>query len=168
MACKKMMIKQIKERLQSPGDIFVTSFQGMSVPEQETLRRKLKESDILLFIVKNRLAKRALNEAKREQLLPVLQGPSAIATGSTDCIATSKILIDFAKRNQNFKVLGAFVDQQLIDLDSIKGLASIPSKEVLMAQIVGQIKSPLQGLINTLSATIRNFVLILDKIRDKK
>ncbi len=166
--CKKLMAKETKERLKESPGFFVASFKAMAVSEQEELRRKLKEIDVSLFVVKNRIAKRAFKELKQEAVAALLQGPAAITLGGCDSISISKALVNFAGKHENFKILGAYLDEQVLDLSSVKTLASIPSKEVLLAQIVGGFKSPIQGLVTSLSAMIKKFVIVIDKIREKK
>jgi len=166
--CKKQMIKEIKERLEDYPNLFLSSFKGMIAPEQDQLRHKLKEIDVSLVVVKNRIAKQAFQQSGLEILLPMMQGLTAVALGGEDCILPSKVLVDFARKSENFKILGAYVDEQLLDSDSVKRLAAIPSKEALLAQVFCGFKSPIQGLVNTLSATIKKFVIVIDKIKEKK
>ena len=166
--CKKLMVEEMKERLQGSCALFITSFNTMGVSEQDELRRKLKEVNASLLVVKNRLAKLAFKQLNHEAIASLLQGPTGITFGSGDSLSVSKTLVNFAGKHENFKILGAYFDQQLLDPNSVKELASIPSKEALLAQIVIGLKSPIQGLMNALSGTIRNFVVVIDKIREKK
>ncbi len=166
--CKQLMAEKVKERLEQASELFITSFNTMAVSEQDTLRRKLKQIDASLFVVKNRLAKQAFRQLKLEELTPLMKGLTAISLGGRDTLSVSKTLVDFAASQENFKIMGAYVDRQILDSGWVKKLASIPSKEALFAQIVYGFKSPIQGLVNSLSAAIRNFVVVLDKIREKK
>ncbi len=166
--CKKLMAKEIKTRLMGTSCLFLTSFNAMAVSEQEQLRRKLKEMNAFLFVVKNRIARQIFQQLKFEPLAALMQGMTALTLGGDDSIAVSKTLVDLTKKNENFKILGAYVDEQLLNLDSVKRLAAIPSKEILFAQIVSGFQSPIQGLMNCLSATVRGLVVVLDKIREKK
>lgn len=166
--CKRLMAEEMKAKIKDHSNVFVASFSALAVSEQDELRRKLKEVDASFFVVKNRLAKRTFKQLNQEATASLLQGPTGITFGSGDSLSLSKTLVDFAGKHENFKILGAYVDQQLLDSNSIKRLASIPSKEILLAQIVGGFKSPIQGLVNTLTGTIRKFILVIDKIREKK
>ena len=162
------MAEKVKERLEQASELFITSFNTVAVSEQDTLRRKLKQIDASFFVVKNRLAKQAFRQLKLEALIPLMKGLTAISLGGRDILSVSKTLADFAESQKNFKIMGAYVDRQILGLCWVKKLASIPSKEALFAQIVYGFKSPIQGLVNSLSATIRNFVVVLDKIRENK
>ena len=166
--CRKQMAKEIKKRLESSTNLFIASFNGMPVPEQDQLRRKLKEINVSLVVVKNRIAKQVFQQSDLQTFLPMMRGLTAIALGGEDCISPSKILMDFAGKSENFKILAAYVDQQILDSNSVKRLAAIPSREALLAQVFSGFKSPIQGLVNTLSATIKKFVFVLDKIKEKK
>jgi len=166
--CKQLMAGEIKERLKQASELFITSFNTVAVCEQEKLRRKLNEIDASLLVVKNRLAKQAFQQLNLEGLTVLMKGLTAISWGGRDVLSISKALVDFAEKQENFRILGAYVDKQVLDPGSIKKLASIPSKEALFAQIVYGFKSPIQGLVNCLSATTRNFVVVLDRIREKR
>lgn len=165
--CKELMVEEIKEKLKSSGGLFISSFKITPVSEQEQLRRKLKEFGASFFVVKNRIAKQAFDQLDVKALNPLMQGLTALTLGGGDLVCVSKALVDFAKKHEGFKVLGAYVDKQLLDLSSINRLASIPSKEALFAQIVYGFKSPIQGLVNSLSGTIRNFIVVISKIQEK-
>lgn len=165
---KKLMVEEIKEKLKSSFNLFTTSYSGIAVSEQEQLRRKLKANQALMFIVKNRIANLAFKQLKHENLAALLQGSTAITIAGEDALSVSKTLVDLAGKSENFKVLGAYIDGQLLDSNLVKKLAAIPSKETLLAQVVGGIKSPIQGLVNTLSGTIKKFIVVIDKIREKK
>lgn len=165
---KKLMAEEIKEKLKSSFNFFATSYSGIAVSEQEQLRRKLKANQASMFIVKNRIANLAFKQLKQENLAALLQGSTAITIAGEDALSVSKTLVDFAGKSENFKVLGAYIDGRLLDSNLVKKLAAIPSKETLLAQVVGGIKSPIQGLVNTLSGTIKKFIVAIDKIREKK
>ncbi len=162
------MLEEIKEKIKKSSNFFITSFSAMSVSEQDELRQKLKSLDASLLVVKKRLAKRTFKQLKQEQISSLFQGLTGISLGGSDSIAVSKTLVDFAGRHENFKILGAYAEDGLLDTDSVKRLASIPSREVLLTQIVRLINSPVQGLVNALSGTIKKFVLVIDKIREKQ
>ena len=166
--CKQLMAKEIRERLTRSCDFFISSFSATAVTDQETLRRKLKEIDASLFVVKNRIAREVFQQLNLSALGSIIQGLTAISTGGGDTLSISKALVDFAGKHENFRVLGAYVDEQILDQNLIKELASIPSKEVLLVQIMSAMKSPIQGLVTSLSATIKKIIVVIDKIREKK
>lgn len=165
---KKLMVEEIKEKLRSSSNLFATSFSAIAVSEQDQLRHKLKANQASMFMVKNRIAHLAFKQLKQENLAALLQGSTAITIAGEDALSVSKTLVDFAGKNENFKVIGAYIDGRLLDPTLVRKLAAIPSKETLLAQVVGGIKSPIQGLVNTLSGTIKKFVLVIDRIKEKQ
>lgn len=166
--CKQLMAKEIKERLKTSSTLFVTSFEKMTVPEQEELRSKLKEIDASLFVVKNRIAKQVFQQLNSNSLSSLMKGLTTLTLGGPDPVSVSKALVEFAGKHKSFAILGAYVDERLLDVASVTQLASIPSREVLLTQIVMGLKSPIQGLVTSLSATIKKFVLVIDRIREKQ
>jgi large subunit ribosomal protein L10 len=168
LECKQGMAKEMKDKFQDSPHFFVTSFTSMAVPEQEQLRRKLKEAKASLFVVKNRIAKNVLKQLKLESVYSLVGGMTAIAIGGEESIFISKTLVDFAGKNENFKIVGAYCFDQVLDVNSIKELAAIPSRETLISQVLCGFQSPIQGLVNTLSATIKGVVVVLNKISEKK
>lgn len=166
--CKKHMVEEIKKKINSSSHLFVSSFSKMPVGNQDQLRQKLNEIDASLLVVKNRLAKQAFKQLKKDELSSLLSGMTAISLGGRDFLAISKTLVKFAESQEDFTILGGYADEQILDAASIKKLAAIPSKEVLLAQLISGIKSPIQGLVNSLSGTIKKFVLVVDKIRENK
>ncbi|MFH1245120.1 MAG: 50S ribosomal protein L10 [Candidatus Omnitrophota bacterium] len=165
---KRIMAREIKEKLQNKDELFFSSFSGLAVDEQERLRRRLKDNKASFMVVKNRIAQKVFSQLQIEELSTFMQQMTAITVSSGDPVSISKILLEFAEKNEKFVVVGAYVGGQTLNRNSVKQLATIPAKEVLLAQIVRGIKSPISGLVNCLSATMRNFVVVLDKIREKK
>lgn len=166
--CKKLMAEEIKKKLKESGEFFLISFNAMAVSEQEELKGRLHDIDASIFVVKNRIAKQAFEQLDLGALATLPQGLTAITLGIREAIDISKALVNFADKHNNFKLLGAYVDEQLLDVSSIRQLASVTSKEALLTQVVCGIKAPIQGLVNSLSATIKKFVVVLDRIREKQ
>jgi len=164
--CKQLMIEEIKKQISDSEHMFISSFNKIPVTEQDQLRRQLKEMDASLLVVKNRLAKQVFKQLKKDDLGSVLKGITVISLGGADSLAVSKTLVKFAEKQENFEILAGYVDEQVLDSNSVKRLAAIPSREILLSQIVGGIKSPIQGFVNSLSGTIKKFVLVVDRISE--
>ena len=116
------------------------------------LRRKLREAGVEYTIVKNTLTRFAANEVGLSDLDPVLHGPSALATSTTDVVAPAKVLVEFAKENEQLEIKAGFVDGKVIDAAEVKVYASIPSKEVLISKMLGSLQAPIGNLVRTLDA----------------
>ena len=91
-----------------------------------------------------------------------------VSFSGKDIVATAKVLVNFSKANNKFKIKGAVVDGKVMTIDQVKALASLPSREVLLSQVVGGIKSPITGFVNTLGGILRKFVYAVAAIKDKK
>ena len=110
----------------------------------------------------------AAQEADLAALEPYLNGPTAIAISLTDPVAPSKLLTKFDKDFEKFSLKAGVVEGKVIDVDGVKSLSLLPSKEQLLAQILGSLKSPLTGLVNVLNGNIRGLVVALSAIMDKR
>jgi large subunit ribosomal protein L10 len=166
--CKKLMRQEVTKRIEDSSNIFITSFKSMGVSEQDQLRQKLGEIDASLLVVKNRIARQVFDQLDLQPLSPLMKGLTALTLGGSDALAVSKVLVNFAGKNEGFSILGGYVDEQVVDLNSIRSLALIPSREVLLTKLVCALKSPIQGFATTLFATIKKFVVAIDKIKEKK
>ena len=165
---KKYMIEEIAERLKKSDNIFVTGFTKLKATDMNILREQLEEVKSDYFIIKNRLAKLALKDAKLENLDDLVDGTTSFALAKEDPVAPAKVLVSFAKEHEGFNIRGGFVAGKLILEAQVKQLATLPPHEVLLAQVVGGIKAPLSGLVFTLSGLLRGLVCALNQIREKK
>jgi len=135
----------------------------MTVAQMGDLRRQLHNAGVSMQVVKNTLARRAA-EGTGEELFT---GPVAIAYGK-DPVGMAKAIADFAKANEALEIKGGVLDGKLIDEQGIKALASLPSREVLLAKLLGSMNSPITGFVRTLSEVPASFVRTLAAIRDQK
>lgn len=164
---KKYMIEEIAHRLKKSQSVFVTDFKGLKAIEVDALRGKLEEADSDFFVVKNTLAKIALRDANLEGLTDLIGGSTSLVLVEGDPVKPAKFLIDFAKGHEKFIVKGGCVVGQFILSDGVKELALLPSKQVLLAKVVGGINAPVSGLVFVLSGILRGFVCALNQIKDK-
>ena len=110
----------------------------------------------------------AAREIGLDDLVPLLTGPTAVAFGYDDPVAPAKILSEFAKTNRDLELKGGVLEGKVLDVDGVKALAELPSREELLAQVVRGMQAPIAGLVNVLQGTIRNFVYALDAVRKQK
>ena len=165
---KKQEVDVLKERFSKAKAAIFTDYRGLTVTQFTELRNKLKEADANIKVVKNRLAKRAFNENSVTDLDGYLKGPVAIADSETDPVAVAKIVTEFAKENEKFEVKVGFMDGKVMDLPMIKQLASLPSREELLAKVLGSISSPATKMVNVLAAVPRQLVTVIKAIGDTK
>ncbi len=149
---KKAVVAELVERLKGAQAGVLADYRGLTVAQDTELRAKLREAGVEYTIVKNTLTRFAANEVGLEGLDPVLHGPTALATSSDDVVAPAKVLVEFAKNNEQLEIKAGFVDGKVIDIDEVKVYASIPNKEVLIAKMLGSLQAPIGNLVRTLDA----------------
>ena len=151
---KKAIVAQLTERFQNAQAGVLTDYRGLTVEQDTALRVKLREAGVEYTVLKNNLTRFAANAAGLEGLDSVLKGPTAVATSTDDVVAPAKILVEFAKANEALEIKGGFVNGQVISLEEVKTYASIPSKEELIAKMMGSMQSPISALVRTLQAIV--------------
>ena len=119
-------------------------------------------------MVKNAILKIIFNKLKLESELSKIDGGMGISLSGADIISTCKALVIFANGHEKFKIKGAIIDGKSVPTDRVKQLATIPSKNVLLSRVVGGIKSPITGFVNTLSGILRKFVYVVDAVKSSK
>jgi large subunit ribosomal protein L10 len=127
-----------------------------------------RENNIVYTVVKNTLAKRSFQELGLDEVEELLEGPTAIALSEEDEVTPARVLNDFAKDYELPRFKGAYVAGRLLDEEETKRLATLPSKEVLRAQVVGTFQAPMRGLVNVLGASLRDLVYVLKAVSEKK
>jgi len=141
----------------------LTDYRGLSVSEISDLRRKLKEANIDYTVVKNTLARFAAERSGMEELTTLFKGPVAVAFGYGEAVEPAKILAEYIRSgvNENFSIKGGFLKDKILTADEVKTLSTLPSREVLIAKVVGGMQSPIYGLVNCLAGPLRGFMGIL-------
>ena len=165
---KKAMVNKLTEKLKSSCAGVVVSYKGINVADDTQLRKDLRESGVEYMVAKNTLLRFAAKDAGLEELNSVFEGSTAIALSENDYVAASKILCKFAKDHEFFKIKSGFIDDSVIDEKEIKNLAKLPSREVLVAQVLGGLNAPIAGFANVLQGTIRGLVVALNAIAQKQ
>lgn len=165
---KKLVVKELKSNYQDVNNFIVIKFKGISALQANTLRRDLSENDIRMRVVKNSLVSITFKELGIPALGQMLEGPSAIATSNNGPIALIKVLTKWSEKIKEFQIIGGLMDGRLLSVQDIKTLSSIPSKEVLLTQILFAIRTPITQLANVFNAVINNLYFVLSEIKDKK
>ena len=164
---KAEIISELKDRITNSEITILTHYKGIDVEQDTTLRRKLREQNVGYKVYKNTLAKRALDELGLSEAVTFVEGPTAWAF-SNDPVTPAKIFKDFSKEVNVLGMNGAIYGGAILSLDQLNALADLPSREALLAQVVGTIAAPLRNLVGTLNALPRNLVSVLDQIRKQK
>ena len=158
---KAVVVAEVKEKLQSAQGAVLVGFSGLSVAEVTKLRRKFREGGVEYKVIKNTLTRIAADELGYSGLDEFLEGPTAIAYSTEDVVAPAKILKEFIKETKTEAIT-------VKDKASVDALANLPSRDELIAKIVGSMQAPISGLVNVLQGNIRNMVYVLDAVRAKK
>ena len=167
LEAKKLVVKDLSDRMQNAVSGVFVDYKGISVADDTKLRHDLRAAGVEYAVVKNTLARFAVNQVGYEDLVPVLEGTTALAMSSSDLVAPAKILSEFAKKNKQFTIKAGFVEGRVIDAEEIKHLAALPSKEVLISRVLGGLNAPISGFANVLNGTLRGLVIALNAIKEQ-
>ena len=165
---KKEVVKELKEKIEKASVLILSNYTGFTVKEITELRKKLYQEESDYNVVKNTLLSRAVEEAGYPNLKEFLSGPTALLLGRKDPITPLKALVEFIKENEKGEVRAGVVEKTFVEKEKILEMAKLPSREVLIAKVVGGFKSPICGLVNVLQGTLRSLVYALNAIKDKK
>lgn len=167
---KQAIVAELKEKLVAAKGVVLTSYSGLTVAQDTKLRSKLREAGVEYRVVKNTMTRIAAREAGIEGLEPYLEGTTAVAMSAEDAVAPAKVIAEFIKENklEALTVKAGMVEGKVIDADGVKALASLPSREVLIAKALGSMQAPISGFVNVLQGTIRNVVYALEAVRKQK
>jgi large subunit ribosomal protein L10 len=164
---KTAVVDEIAAQISDADAIFAVDYRGTSVPQAAALRAKLRDADTTFRIVKNSLTERAADKAGADTLKELLEGPTAFAFVRGDAAAAAKALNDFTRELATFQFKGGMLDGEPLTVDELKALARLPTREVLHAQLVGVVASPLTGLVRGLNGLIQGLALQLGQMAEQ-
>ncbi len=159
---KKQLVEDMIEKLKSAQAGVFVNYRGLTVEEDTELRRKFREAGVEYKVIKNTLTSRAIKEVGLDDIDPILNGPTALAISVDNPVAPAKIIDEFAKKHEALQVKAGFMDGAVISLAEIKQLAETPSKEELLAKMMGSMKSPISALARLLNTIVTDGVEIPD------
>ena len=154
---KKGVVADIKEKFEKAQSVVLVDYRGLNVAEVTDLRNQLRKAGVEYAVLKNTMINLAVKDMNLDDMKPHLEGPTAVAFGYEDAVAPAKILADFAKKNKNVTIKCGVVDGAYIDEKGVQALANTPSREVLIAKIMGSMMS-----------SVSKFVYALEAIRKQK
>jgi large subunit ribosomal protein L10 len=165
---KAVAIAEIAANIDESEAIFAVDYRGISVPQVAELRAKLREADATFTVVKNSLTERAADQAGAETLKDYLAGPTALTFVRGDAATAAKAIAEYGRATQLLPFKGGLMEGSTLDVEQIRSLSRLPSREVLYGQLVGVVASPVSGLVRTLSALVGGLASALGQVRDKK
>ena len=148
---KKVYIDQMSKQFENSKSVMVTHYQGLTMPQIDELRSKMREHGIIFKITKNRITKLALEKTRCKDLASLFTGPTAVAFGE-DAIISARILSKFAKDNENLKLIGGIMENEVLDQAGVQNVATLPTLDEARANIVGILNAPASKLVSILLA----------------
>jgi len=164
---KRQTVDQLRDEIARSRTMIVSEYRGLTVKEIAEIRKALRKQDVSYRVVKNRLMRIAAEGAVGEALGPLLSGPTAIAFG-TDETGTARAVLDAVKPYKIVKVTGAVLGDQAIGADGVQRLASLPGRDVLLAEVAGAIVAPLATTAGLIAAPLRDMAGLLQALQDHK
>jgi large subunit ribosomal protein L10 len=164
---KKAVVEKVSAALAGAQAAALAEYRGLTVAQMTALRRSARQSDVFLAVVKNNLARRAVEGSQFECLKEEFSGPLALAVGA-DPVAVAKVLSDFAKDNEDLRIKAAAMDGVLMSSTQFDTLAKLPGREQLLAMLLGTMKVPVSQFVQVLNEVPAKFVRTLAALRDSK
>ncbi len=165
---KKQVVEQFAAKLATAKAAFLADYRGLTVDEVNELRNKLRDAGVEYHVVKNTLLRLASKDTPFTCWDEFLTGPTAIAISQSDPVAPAKVLSEYAKSSKVFELKTGVLDGKLLSSDDIKALAELPSREVLLAKMLGSINAPVSNFVGVLAAVPRSLVQVLGAIQEQK
>jgi large subunit ribosomal protein L10 len=165
---KKRIADDLHERFKKSMIVILTDYKGLDVSAMNTLRRKLRAANTEYQVAKNSLLVRASEGNDVALIKDQFKGPSGVALSYDDPVAPAKVLTDFIKENKNFEIKVGVLNGKVVSFEGIQALSSLPSREVLLAQVLATMNAVPTALVTALSDVPRRFVNILQAIKDQR
>ena len=154
---KAPVVEEISSKVKTAKSALLVDYRGLTVEQDTELRKQLREAGVVYKVYKNTMMKRAFEGTDFAQLDSLLDGPSALALSEDDVTAPARIICEFAKKANKLEVKGAVVEGKFYDVDGVKELSAIPSRDVLLSRLLGSMQSP-----------IANFARVIKQIAEKQ
>ncbi|MBU2028789.1 50S ribosomal protein L10 [Patescibacteria group bacterium] len=165
---KKSLIKDWSEKIKTAKAVVFSNFKGFPVKEMMALRKELRNAGVEMKVLKKTLMTIALKDAGMNVDARKMEGQISIAVSQADEIAAAKIVFQAAKKNENLKIVGGLLNKKEMTVPEVNALATLPSKEELLAKLVGSINTPVSGFVNVLAGNLRGLVQALRAISESK
>ncbi|HLG39210.1 MAG TPA: 50S ribosomal protein L10 [Chitinophagaceae bacterium] len=165
---KEKTVAEVTEKLVEAKSVFLTDFTGLNVKELSELRRIFSNAQVHYKVVKNTLARISAKNAGCDDIIEYIEGPIAMAFGMEDPIAPAKIIKEFSKKNDKLKLKACLFEGVLFGEDRLGEIASLPTREQIMAKLCGVLNAPLANLVYSLNGIISKLVYALNAVKERK
>lgn len=164
---KKAVVAEVSEQVSKAQSIIIAEYRGLEVGNMTQLRVQARKSGVYLRVLKNTLVRRAVDGTPFSGLASQMVGPLVFGI-STDAVAAAKVLNDFAKSNDKFVIKAGAMPNSVLDANGVKALATMPSRDELLAKLMGTMQAPVAKFVRTLNEVPTSFVRGLAAVRDQK
>ena len=164
---KTATIAALHERFKQAKVTLLATSQGLSVAKVQQLRRAVKQAGGEYKVAKNTFARRALKETAYAKLEALLEGPTGLVFGYADPVAVAKVLVKFAEENEKLSIKAGILGEQVLEPAAVSDLAKLPSREVLLAQLLGLLQAPAAQLLRTIQEPGARLVRLAGRVRDR-
>jgi large subunit ribosomal protein L10 len=168
LEAKKVLVSELSEKIAKAQSIIVIDYKGLTVEEDTDLRNRFRKAGVEYKVIKNTLFLRSAVENNISGMEEFLEGTSSFAFGYDDPVAPAKVISEFIKDKKKTQIKVGVVDGKLIDVKGVEALADLPSKEVLVAQVLGTMNAPIAGFARVLSGTVCSLLYALNAVKDQK
>lgn len=165
---KKERVKQIRKWFEDADSVLVLKYRGLRVAEANQLRIQVKENNARLRVLKNTLTRLALAGTPREEVTPMIDGPIAVVFSNDDMTPVAKLIREFSRGHDELFMMGGVFQGTMITAKQAEALAILPSRDVMVARMVGQVAAPLSGLVGVCVGPIRKMLGVMAAIAEKK
>ncbi|MDY0340824.1 MAG: 50S ribosomal protein L10 [Coriobacteriia bacterium] len=165
---KQQQVAEIKERLETSAGVIMADYRGLTVKEMRVLRTTLRGTDAVVTVYKNSLAQIAIRELELPIMDQFLEGPTVFVFTPEDPAATAKGLLAFSKEHKVFSFKGGLIDGQVVDAEAVKAIASLPSRDELIAKLMGTMLNPVRSLMAMANAPAGAFARVVQAVADQK
>ena len=165
---KHELVKELAAEIKKAKSAVFVDFKGLKVKDATILKKELRANGVSYTVVRKTLLDIALEKAGIKSDVKGLEGQIAVSLSMEDEVAAAKIISKFAKGNENLKMMGGVLGTQVMDAAEVKALANVPSKEELLAKLVGTLNAPVSGFVNVLAGNLRGLVQVLNAVKEQK
>ena len=165
---KNTLVASLQEKFQQAQVTLLANPMGLTVAEVTNLRRQLRAVGGEFKVAKNTLARLAVVDTNYASMTPLLEGPNALVFGYSDPVSVAKVLVKYAEENKKLTIRGGVLDGKALGADAVSDLAKLPSREVLIAQLLGLLQAPASQLLRTINEPGTRMVRLMDKLRAAK
>lgn len=162
------LVETYSEKFKEAKGVYLADFTGIDVHTVTDIRKKFRDANVEYKVLKNRLAKRALNNAGISELDEYLKGVNAYIIDYADPVSPAKIIKDFNKKKEILRLRAVFVEGKVLSVEEAEKLADLPSREALLSQFVGVLQAPMTKLAGTLQASMQKLARTLDAVKESK